>query len=126
VPFQTKETMTVGLALRANPQAPFERSSDSIARNVTTGQYPVHTKHAEKCSRATCSEEFVDFVPAVEADTEAIPQRSTRQMFHGNDPCRLAAAELRGKPPIDSPKLAEGEIGKHYATSQELILYEPG
>jgi hypothetical protein len=118
--------MTVGLALRANPQAPFERSSDSIPPNVTTGQYPVHTKHAEKCSRATCSEEFVGFAPVVEAAVAGIPAEHATDVPWKRFACRLAAAELRGKAPIDSPKLTEREIGKHYATLQELILYEPG
>jgi hypothetical protein len=40
--------MTVGLALRANPQAPFERTSGSYHQNIATGE---KTEPARKMPR---------------------------------------------------------------------------
>src|SRR6267154_5196023 len=44
--------MTVGLALRANPQAPFERTSVANHRNSTAGKNRTCTEHGD-C--LTCS-----------------------------------------------------------------------
>jgi len=45
--------MTVGLALRANPQAPFERTSTSYHQNFVAWEKPNRSENAE--TRLTCS-----------------------------------------------------------------------